>query len=335
LGFIGSNIAVRLAHAGARVTVIDPQIPGCGGNPYNLDPVADDVYVISRDIADMEACCDVLRSAEVIFNLAGEISHIHSMKRPWRDAALNADAHLRFLDVCSRYASGVRIVYAGTRQIFGVPRYLPVDEAHPIHPVDFNGVHKYAAARYHLLYTEMGRLDALVLNLTNVYGPRMAINIPCQGFLSNFLRRALLGQAIEIFGDGRQLRDPVYIDDVTDAFLLAGSVKDPESRRLNVGGPAALALGCIADAISSAAGALQPVLRPFPEERKRIDIGSYTTDMRLIRSTLGWRPVTRFAEGIAATIDYFWENIPHYLRPDDVEPACPLEEAQAPEPVAV
>ena len=326
---------MRLALGGARVTVVDAEIPGCGANRHNLAPAARDIRVISEDIADASRFADTLRQAEVIFNLAGEISHIHSMQQPWRDAALNAEAHLRFLEECARCAPGIRVVYAGTRQIYGVPHYLPVDEAHPVRPVDFNGIHKYAAVQYHLLYTALGRVDAIALNLTNVYGPRMALNIPCQGFLSNFLRRALLGQTIEIFGDGRQLRDPVYIDDVTGAFLRAGAAHAPQARTFNVGGPEPLPLARIAAMVSAAAGAPDPVLRPFPEDRKRIDIGSYTTDSTRILEALGWQPVTRFAEGIHSALEFYGARLERYLRPEDAEPACPLEEAHTPQPVAV
>ena len=326
---------VRLARAGARVTVIDSSVLGCGANRYNLAPVANDVRVVGCDIACPAAFAEVLGAAEVIFNLAGEISHIHSMQQPWRDAALNAMAHLAFLEGCARLAPGVRIVYASTRQIYGVPQYLPVDEEHRVRPVDFNGIHKYAAHEYHLLYTAMGKVDAVVLGLTNVYGPRMALHIPCQGFLSNFIRRGLLGQTIEIFGDGRQLRDPVHVDDVTGAFLLAGAARSPRERMLNVGGPAALALGDIAKTIGTAAGAPDPVLRRFPEDRKRIDIGSYATDSRRIGEVLGWRPAVDFGEGIRSTLDFYRSELPHYLRPEHAQPACPLEEARAPEPDAV
>jgi UDP-glucose 4-epimerase len=262
LGFIGSSLAVRLVRAGARVTVVDAEVPGCGANWHNLAPVAADLPVIVEDIANAGDFSQVLHKADLIFNLAGEISHIHSMHWPARDGEINTLSQLRFLDECARHATGMCVVYASTRQIFGAPRYLPVDEAHPVLPVDFNGIHKYAAAEYHCLYSELGRIDGIVLNLTNVYGPRMALNVPCQGFLSNFLRRALFGQTIEIFGDGQQLRDPVYIDDVTDAFLLAGLVEAPQRRVFNVGGPEALPLTLIADTISSVGGAPAPVLRP-------------------------------------------------------------------------
>jgi UDP-glucose 4-epimerase len=335
LGFIGSNLALRLARAGAHVTVIDSAVAGCGANPYNLAPASRDIRVISGDIAHADRFAGALLSAEVIFNLAGEISHIHSMQQPWRDAALNAMAHLRFLDECARRAPGIRVVYAGTRQIFGAPKYLPVDESHPVRPVDFNGIHKYAAAEYHLLYSAMGRVDAVVLNLTNVYGPRLALNIPCQGFLASFFRRALFGQTIEIFGDGRQLRDPVFIDDVTGAFLLAGAARAPESRFLNVGGAQPLPLARIAEIVAASASAPAPVLRPFPEDRKRIDIGSYATNSNRIAQVLGWKPATPFADGVRATLEFFRAEFPHYLRPEDVRPTCPLESAHAPQPVAV
>src|SRR5262249_39349472 len=149
-------------------------------------------------------------------------------------------------DTCRRAAAGVRIVYAGTRQIYGVPQYLPVDELHPIHPVDFNGVHKYAATMYHLMLSRAGYLDGVELRLTNVYGPRMALDVPSQGFFSAFLRRLTLGQGLEIYGDGQQLRDLAHVDDVVDAFLLAGARPRLESRTYNVGGPEALSIERIA-----------------------------------------------------------------------------------------
>jgi UDP-glucose 4-epimerase len=325
LGFIGSNLAVNLVQQGAHVTVIDSQVPGCGSNPHNVAIVCADLHVIREDIANAESLGDKLRSAEVIFNLAGEISHIHSMQHPWRDADLNAAAQLKFVDACARHAPGVRMVYASTRQIYGVPQYLPVDEQHPVRPVDFNGIHKYAAHQYHLLYSAMGKVDAAVLCLTNVYGPRMALNIPCQGFLSHFLRRSLFGQPIEIFGDGRQLRDPVYVDDVVNAFLLAGALPRLSERVWNVGGPEPLPLSEIAEMMSTAAGAPHPVFRPFPAEMKRIDIGSFASSWSRLNEATGWRPSVLFADGIQRSLDFYRREFPRYLAPKDVHPVCPLE----------
>ena len=317
LGFIGSNLALRLVHAGARVVIVDSEVAGCGASRHNIAGVVGDVRLIVADVGDAAGLAGEIRGCSVVFNLAGEISHIHSMRDPARDAALNAMSQLRFLEECARQEPGVRVVYASTRQIYGVPQYLPVDESHPIQPVDFNGIHKYAATLYHLLWSDLGRIDARVLCLTNVYGPRLALWLSGQGFLANFLRRGLLEQTIEVFGDGRQLRDPVYVDDVVDAFLLAGAAERPPSRLWNVGGHQALALADIAAAVSAAAGAPPPVCRPFPADHKGIDIGSYCSDSTKIHEELGWYPRIAFEEGIRRSLEFFQREFQHYLPEDD------------------
>jgi UDP-glucose 4-epimerase len=324
LGFIGSNLAIRLAHEGARVVIVDPAVPGCGGNPFNIEPVRERVQLIPVDIAETAALVEAIRASDVIFNLAGEISHIHSMQYPERDLAINTLSQMRFLMACREHAPGVRIVFAGTRQIYGVPEYLPVDESHPVNPVDFNGVHKYAATMYHLMLSRSGELDAVVLRLTNVYGPRLALDVPCQGFISTFLRRALCGRRLEVFGDGRQLRDPLYVDDAVEALLTAGAARRLPLRAYNVGGPGGLTLLDIATIISIAAGVEPPILAPFPEDRKPIDIGSYYTDSRRIGEDLGWRASTAFEDGIRTTLDFYARHAGHYFDATQADPPCKI-----------
>lgn len=326
LGFIGSNLVIRLAKLGAKVIVFDSAVEGCGANIHNIDPVLDRIHLIRADIADAADYADQWSDVDVIFNLAGEISHIHSMTVPERDLQINTVAQLRFLLAVRRFAPSARIVYAGTRQIYGIPEYLPVDERHPVQPIDFNGVHKYAATMYHLMLARSGDLDAIVLRLTNVYGPRMALNVPCQGFLSAFFRRAVQSRDIDVFGDGEQLRDPVYVDDAVEAFLIAGRVRSPLSRTYNVGGPEALRVSDIARMMVKAVGAGEVVFRPFPKDRKPIDIGSYKTDWSRISRELGWRPSTRFENGLARTLDYYRAELPHYLDSNQSEPACQMPE---------
>lgn len=322
LGFIGSNLALRLASLGADVTIVDSSAPGCGANWLNLQGAASTIRVIDADIADASGFAADIRSSRAIFNLAGEISHLQSMRYPSRDQDLNAISQLRFLEECARQNPGVRVVYASTRQIYGVPRYLPVDEEHPIQPVDFNGIHKYAATAYHQVFTSAGKLDAVALCLTNVYGPRMALNQPSQGFLGGFFRRALLGQALQVLGDGRQLRDPVYVDDAVDAFLLAGAARDLRSRLWNVGGSEALAIGEIAQAVSLAAGGPAPVFAPFPEELKAIDIGSYYSDSSKITAQMGWLPKVAFARGVRLSLKFYRAHLSNYLNGAAYEPAA-------------
>lgn len=313
LGFIGSNLAIRAVSLGARVTVVDSSVAGCGAMAHNLASIRDRVRVIPLDIGQASEFRDIIAQSGVIFNLAGEISHLRSMEFPERDLEINTTAQLRFLSVCKVEAPGVRIVYAGTRQIYGVPQYLPVDEMHPINPVDFNGIHKYAATMYHLMLTRGGHLDAIVLRLTNVYGPRMALHLPSQGFLSTYLRRILCGESLEVYGDGEQVRDVVYIDDVVDAFLLAGLVRNPTSRTYNIGGPEPLAIAEIARVCARAAGGLAVRYREFPAALKTIDIGGYVADRSRIEHELGWTPRVRFTQGIESTLAYYRGDPDHYL----------------------
>jgi UDP-glucose 4-epimerase len=337
LGFIGSNLALHLAALGAKVTVVDSSVEGCGANPRNLCGAASRISVIAADIGDAAEFAPAIRDSDVIFNLAGDVSHLQSMRDPERDQKLNAASQLRFLEECARQRPGVRVVYASTRQIYGVPRYLPVDESHPIQPLDFNGIHKYAAAAYHQVLTATGGVDGFALCLTNVYGPRMALNVPAQGFLGGFVRKAMLGEPITVFGDGRQLRDPVYVDDVVGAFMLAGAAVKPPNRVWNVGGAEALPLSDIATAVTLAAGSPSPTFQPFPPDLKRIDIGSYYSDSARIRKDLGWFPSVDFNRGIRRTIQYYRDELGYYLHAADYQPGadCAGWRAAEAQPVAV
>ena len=327
LGFIGSNLAIRLVQLGANVTVVDACIPGCGGNARNLDEVSNDIRVAPFDIGDSDNVRPLLKRVDVIFNLAGEVSHTHSMEHPARDLDINARAQLLFVHECARQLPGVRIVYTSTRQVYGRPEYLPVDEAHPVAPVDYNGVSKNAAGEYHLMLTRSGQLDAAILRLTNIYGPRLALNVPCQGVLSVFFMRLLLHLPIEIYGDGRQLRDPVYVDDAVEALLRTGAAAKLQSRIYNVGFPEALALGDVAETLCRIAGAAPPVYRPFPHELSKIDIGSFATDATRIRRELQWQPEVSLEDGAARTLRFFEERLSDYLDPAAGYPRCALPRA--------
>ncbi|HVW08227.1 MAG TPA: NAD-dependent epimerase/dehydratase family protein [Bryobacteraceae bacterium] len=324
LGFIGSNLALALAHAGARVTVVDSREPGCGANPFNLHEAESDISMVHGDIADERLIAGALLASDVIFNLAGEVSHTHSMLFPERDFRINAEAQLRFLRACTRYAKGRRVVYASTRQVYGKPKRLPVSEKHQVMAVDYNGVHKHAAGQYHLLMSRQGEIDAVVLRLTNIYGPRMAIGLPCQGFLPVFFRRAMEGRQISVFGDGGQLRDPVYVDDACEALLLAGAVEAPAHRILNIGSTTAVhSVGEIAEEISRQA-ALPPFrLQAFPTARKKIDIGSYVSSDERATAVLGWRARTDLSEGVRRTLAYYRDRCSQY-RAAEEGGGCPL-----------
>lgn len=305
LGFLGSNLALALRRAGAQVTIVDSLVGGCGGSITNLGGDAREIRVEIADIGDVPKVRPLLENADIVFNLAAEISHSADTRLAERDLSLNVSSQLAFLGLCAELRPGVRVVYTSTRQVYGSPLYLPVDERHPVQPIDFNGVHKQAASHYHLLMTRMGKLDAVVLNLTNVYGPRIALDVPGQGFLAQYVAQALRGDRLKIFGEGSQTRDPLFVEDAVEAILLAGLAPLSEHRVFNVGHPEVWALRDIALLVTEIAALPAPEFVPFPENRRAIDIGSYATDTRLTHSVLGWQASTRLPEGIRKTLQHY------------------------------
>ena len=305
MGFLGSNLAIALAGAGARVTVVDSQVPGCGANPANLDPVRQQVAVFSNNIGGAAAMRGVLAGQQVIFNLAGEISHVNSMANPLRDLSINVTAQLQFLELCRELVPGATIVYASSRQVYGRPRYLPADEEHPVNPADYNGVHKHTTEQYHFLLRRQFQMRTLCLRLGNVYGPRQAIDVDCRGFIDAFVRTVLTGGQIVVYGDGRQVRGMTYVDDVVDAFLRLGLAGPDSAPVYNASHPQPVSLLEIAQTLSEIAGAPAPRLVPFPADRLAIDIGDFYQNTERIRRDFGWVPQVGLREGLEKTVAFF------------------------------
>ncbi|MBI1774572.1 MAG: NAD-dependent epimerase/dehydratase family protein [Proteobacteria bacterium] len=312
LGFIGSTLAHRLVALGARVTVVDSLIPEYGGNPFNLDTLADRVQVNVSDIRDVYSLSYLVAGQEVLFNLAGQTSHLDSMHEPLADLEINCRAQLTLLETCRSHCPGIKLVFASTRQLYGKPDYLPVDERHLLRPADVNGVNKMAGEWYHILYNNVYGLKASALRLTNTYGPRMRIKDARQTFLGVWIRLLLEDKPFEVWG-GEQLRDFTYVDDAVDALLLAATVPEVEGQALNIGGFPPISLNRLAELLIGANGKGEAVLRNFPAERKRIDIGDYYADDRRFRSLTGWAPKVDLAEGLKTSLDYYRRNLPHYL----------------------
>jgi UDP-glucose 4-epimerase len=312
LGFIGSTLVRRLTTLGARVTVVDSLIPEYGGNLRNLHGVADRVRVNISDVRDHHSLPVFVRGQDVLFNLAGQTSHMDSMSDPFTDLEINARAQLAILEACRRHNPEIRVVFASTRQLYGKPDYLPVDERHPLRPADVNGINKLAGENYHLLYHQVHGIRSTVLRLTNTIGPRMRVKDARQTFLGVWVRRVLEGRPFEVWG-GEQKRDFTYVDDAVDAFLKAGTLPAAVGRVYNVGGTPPVPLADLARMLVAAAGKGSFEVKPFPEDRKRIDIGDYFADDRLIRSDLGWKPKTSLRTALERTVAYFSRNLSHYL----------------------
>jgi len=311
-GFIGSALARRLVESRAHVTIADSLIPEYGGNLANLEGIRNKIVLNITDVRDPHAIRHLIRGQDYLFNLAGQTSHMDSMTNPFTDLEINARAQLSILEACRAHNPGVKIVFAGTRQIYGKPDCLPVDEEHPIRPVDINGIHKVAGEWYHLLYHAVYGIRSSVLRLTNTYGPCMRIKDARQTFVGIWVRLILEGKPFEVWG-GEQLRDFTYVDDCVEALLLAAAADAADGRVYNLGGDKVVSLRQLADALIAAHGSGEYVLKAFPEERKKIDIGDYYSQDTRIRKELGWRPVVPLEEGLRRTLAYFAPRLEYYL----------------------
>ena len=312
LGFIGSTLAHRLVGLGARVLLVDSLVPEYGGNFFNIAAIESAVRVNIADVRDEHGMRYLVQGQDFLMNLAGQTSHLDSMRDPYTDLEINSRAQLSILEACRKYNPTVKVVYASTRQIYGVPDYLPVDERHLVHPVDVNGVNKVAGESYHLVYNNVYGLRSCALRLTNTYGPRMRVRDARQTFLGWWIRQILDGREIQVYGDGAQLRDFTYVDDAVEAFLLAAASDAANGQVFNVGGEVAVSLGDLAELLVRVAGEGRYAVVPFPPDQKSIDIGDYYANDEKIRAALGWRPRIGLADGLARTLAYYREHGRHY-----------------------
>ncbi len=312
LGFIGSSLARKLVEFGAQVTLLDSLIPEYGGNLFNIAGIEDRVRVNITDVRDEHSMRFLVQGQDYLFNLAGQTSHLDSMRNPFTDLDINCRAQLAILEACRNHCPGIKVVFASTRQLYGKPVWLPVDERHPLHPVDVNGVNKMAGEWYHIVYNDAYGVHTCSLRLTNTYGPRMRVKDSRQTFLGIWIRRILEGKPLQLFGDGRQIRDLNFVDDVLNALLLSAASDEANGQIFNLGAHDPIALEDLASLLIEINGGGSCEFVPFPPETKRIDIGDYYADFRRIRAVLGWEPKTPLREGLVRTLEFYRQFGTHY-----------------------
>ncbi|GAA5526276.1 NAD-dependent epimerase/dehydratase family protein [Herpetosiphon gulosus] len=307
LGFIGSNLAFRLVELGAEVIIVDSLVAEYGGNMANVHGLAEQVRINIADVRDQHSLQYLVQGQDYLFNLAGQVSHIDSMENPFNDLDINCRAQLSILEACRHNNPAIKIVFASTRQIYGRPDYVPVDEQHLLHPTDVNGINKMAGEWYHILYNNVYGIRACALRMTNTYGPRMLVRHARQTALGWFVRQALDDEVISIYGDGEQQRDYTYVDDAVEAFLLAAINPAADGQVFNLGGPEPISHLRLISTLTDVAGTGSYRLVPFPPEKARIDIGSVYSDYSRIQAVLGWQPTTSLRQGLEYTVNFYRE----------------------------
>lgn len=312
LGFIGSNLAFRLVELGACATLLDSLVPEYGGNLFNIAGIEEKVRVNISDVRDAHSMRYLVRDQDYLFNLAGQTSHMDSMENPYTDLEINCRSQISILEACRQHNPRIKVVFASTRQIYGKPDSLPVNEDHAQRPVDVNGINKMAGERYHILYNNVFGVRTCALRLTNTYGPRMRVKDARQTFLGIWIRLLVEGKTFEVW-EGRQLRDFTYVDDAVEALLLAASSESANGQTWNLGGDCVVSLKELADLLVEANGSGGYSVRSYPPDRKRIDIGDYYADYSRIRSALGWKPQVSLRSGLERTLNYYRKHLEQYL----------------------
>lgn len=304
LGFIGSNLAIKLVGLGANVKIVDSLLPNFGGNKFNISLIKSKVKVKIADMRDTRIINKLVVDRQIIFNLAGTLSHIDSMTDPFLDLEINCRAQLSLLEACRKYNKHVKIIFAGTRNQYGKALYLPVDEKHIQEPTDINGINSIAAEKYHLLYGKVYGFDVVSVRMTNTFGPRHQMKHPKQGVLNWFIRLLMDKKTVELYGDGLQIRDVNYVDDVVAALLLCAKYKQTDGEVYNLGG-SPITLKEFVQAAIKILGYGKFKLIKFPKIRESIEIGNYVADIKKINEQLLWQPQVSIEDGIRKTIDYY------------------------------
>ncbi len=312
LGFLGSNLAIDLAAKGAEITILDSLHHWYGGNHFNIEPISDRVRLIPGDLRDVELVREAVEGQELVFHIAAQTSHVDSMTSPLFDVDVNCRGTILLLEAMKELAPGARLVYAGTRAQFGKLDYTPVDEKHGAFPVDIYGVNKHAGELYAFVYMNAHGIPATSLRINNSYGPRHQMKHGKYGILNWFVRLAMDGDTIRIFGEGSQLRDYNHVDDVTRAFLAAGASDAAPGQVYNLGCGDPISFRDMVKAIIETTGSGRYEHVPWPKEREDIEVGDYVADFSKATRELDWKPLVPFQQGLEETVAFYREHQTHY-----------------------
>ncbi len=311
LGFIGSTLAHRLAKMEADIFLVDSLISEYGGNNFNINGIEDRVKVNIADVRDKHSMDYLVKDKDIIFNLAGTLSHIDSMNDPFTDLEINCKSQLSILESCRKNNRDVKIIFAGTRGQYGKADHLPVDEKHLMHPTDVNGINNIAGESYHILYNNIYGIRAVSLRLTNTYGPRHQMKHHKQGIINWFIRQLIEGQTVKLYGDGKQIRDINYVDDVVEALLLVACNEKTNGEVFNLGGIPKNLIDLV-ETMIDVYGKGNYELIPFKDDLKKIEIGDYIANYEKVKNTVGWQPKISLEEGLRSSFDYYEKYKDHY-----------------------
>jgi nucleoside-diphosphate-sugar epimerase len=311
-GMIGSHLAQLAAAQGARVTVVDAMLPLYGGNPINLQDIREEIEFIQGDVRDFDLMRQVVQGKDFIFNLAGQVSYVDSNQDPLLDLDINCNGHLKILEACREHNRGAKLVFASSRFVYGAIDYNPVDENHPFNCLSIYGIHKLAGEKYYRFYYDAHGMDTVSLRIANPYGPNQQMKHSKYGIVNWFMRLALDGKPLTIFGEGLQKRDYIFNQDLAEAFLSVALTPGTAGQIYNVGSGTGTPFKEMARLVATAVPGTEVVQVEWPAERYFVETGDYISNLEKITSATSWRPRTSLEEGIARTVEFYRANRQHY-----------------------
>lgn len=312
MGMIGSTIARKLVDSGAQVTIVDACIEPYGANPFNVQEIRDRIQLNICDIRDRESMKIIVQGKDVVFNLAGQVSHNDSLQDPWLDADINYIGHLNVLESLKKYNPRAIVIHSGSRLQFGKIESNPVDEKHPLRPRTPYALNKTAAENSYLYYYETHGVRCICFRIANPYGPRSQMKHSKYSMINWFIRQAMDGKTLKVFGDGEQIRDYIYVDDLADAFIAASVTEACYGEVFNIGSGVGTQFRDMVEYVVKTVGSGKVESVPWPENYINVETGNHITNISKLSNVIHWKPKTSIQEGIQKTVDFYRENRTHY-----------------------
>jgi UDP-glucose 4-epimerase len=312
LGFIGSNLAIELVKYGAKVTIVDNMLPRQGGNLFNIKEIEDKVKVNFSDVRNQLSMNHLVKGKDYVFHLAGQVNHVDSMRNPVQDLEINCLGTLVLLEALRHHNREARVIFAGTRGEYGKSVKLPVDEDHPTNPKGIYAVTNLTAEKMVLVYHDIFGIKGVCLRITNTYGPRHQMQHDEYGVFNWFIRKAIDDDAIPVFGDGKILRDFLYVEDLVECMLMTALTEEAYGMVFNVGTGVPVSFIDLAKKIVEVAGSGRVEFREFTKERKEVEPGDYYADISRIKRVVKWEPKTSLEEGIRKTVEFYRKYREYY-----------------------
>ncbi len=319
MGFLGSNLAHRMVNLGANVTLLDNLNPLYGGNPYNIFDISNKVNIVIGDIRNVETLKILIKKTDYIFHFAAQVSYIDSISMPDEDLDVNAWATLNLCEICRKHNPNAKIIFTSSRMVLGKIDGTVFNEQSPTNPLSLYGTHKLTSEKYLQMYYKDFGIRSTILRITNPYGPRQQMKHHKYSILGWFIRQAMEGKTIKVFGDGNQIRDYIYIDDMVEPMCVVAATKDSDGQIINLGSGTGTMFKDMVQTVVDIVGSGNIEFVPWPQNYERVETGNSIADISKLKRLSGYAPVFDLNSGIERTYTYYKKHLKHYTASTDLE----------------